>query len=377
MIKKTELLLLFRIKILLLMELFLVPKDQEMETKIQLPSQETYDTARKLIQSGEVVAFPTETIYGLGANALDEEAVKKIFEIKGRPSSNPLIVHIWEKHQISDLWSVENRFQQKIIDQLFPGPITLLLKKKDGIPKIVTANPFVGIRMPSNQIAQEFLKAVEVPIAAPSANISGKPSPTSAAMVFDNIEGKVELIIDGGDSDYGIESTVVKVDEEHWKGKIWILRPGFITKEDLELLFQGEDVEVEYTSKEKNLSPGTRFKHYNIDAEISIIEHLADIPLPIREKTAIIATGERFNREGSLFGRDPYFDQQGLELEWGTETNLSSCAHGLFDLYHYCEKQGIKKVYIQKLEESWLGFAIMNRVKRSAENTTGNSFYNH
>ena len=130
------------------------------------------------------------------------------------------------------------------------------------------------------------------------------------------------------------------------------MRPGFITKEDLELLFQGEDVEVEYTSKEKNLSPGTRFKHYNIDAEISIIEHLADIPLPIREKTAIIATGERFNREGSLFGRDPYFDQQGLELEWGTETNLSSCAHGLFDLYHYCEKQGIKKVYIQKLEES-------------------------
>lgn len=338
-----------------------------MKTSIEFPSQLTYQKAKNLIQSWEVVAFPTETIYGLGANALDPEAVKKIFEIKGRPSSNPLIVHIGEKSQIPELWIVENKFQQQIIDKLFPGPITLLLKKKACIPEIVTQNPFVGIRMPSNQVANEFLKAVEYPIAAPSANISWKPSPTSAPMVLDNVDGKIELIIDGGVSDFGIESTVVKVDEENWKGKVWILRPGFITKEDLELFFEGQDVEVEYTSKDKNMSPGTRFKHYTIDADIHIIEHLDEIPKNLNQPTAIIATTERFDREGSLFGKDSYFDKYGLELERWTEQNLASCAHNLFDLYHYCEKEGMKKVYIQKLPESGLGFAIMNRVKRSAE----------
>ena len=140
--------------------------------------------------------------------------MQKIFTVKGRPSSNPLIVHIGEKSQIADLAIVENSFQQ-IIDKLFPGPVTLLLKKKPGIPEVVTQNPFVGIRMPSNQIANDFLKAVALPIAAPSANISGKPSPTSAPMVMDNVGGKIPLIIDGGDSNYGIESTVIKVDEEN------------------------------------------------------------------------------------------------------------------------------------------------------------------
>ena len=338
-----------------------------MQTVIQQANSSTYQQAKNLIQNWEVVAFPTETIYGLGADALNPQAVKKIFEIKWRPSSNPLIVHIGEKAQISELWIVENHFQQQIIDKLFPWPLTLLLKKKDVIPEIVTPNPFVGIRMPSNQVAQEFLKAVERPIAAPSANISWKPSPTSAAMVLDNVDGKIELIIDGGASDFGIESTVIKVDEENWKWKIWILRPWFITKEDLELFFKGQEVEVEYTSKDKNMSPGTRFKHYTIDAEIYMIEHLDEIPKNLDEPTAIIATIERFSREGSFFGQNDYFDQHGLELERGTEQNLASCAHTLFDLYHYCEKQGMKRVYIQKLPETGLGFAIMNRVKRSAE----------
>ena len=139
--------------------------------------------------------------------------MQKIFTVKGRPSSNPLIVHIGEKSQIADLAIVENSFQQQIIDKLFPGPVALLVRKKPGIPEMVTQNPFV--RMPSNQIANDFLKAVALPIAAPSANISGKPSPTSAPMVMDNVGGKIPLIIDGGDSNYGIESTVIKVDEEN------------------------------------------------------------------------------------------------------------------------------------------------------------------
>jgi L-threonylcarbamoyladenylate synthase len=217
--------------------------------------------------------------------------------------------------------------------------------------------------MPSNTIANEFLIAVEAPIAAPSANISWKPSPTSAPMVADNVWDKIDLIIDWWNSDYGIESTVVKVDEEDWKWKVWILRPWFITKEDLELFFEGQDVEVEYTSKEKNMSPWTRFKHYSIPWEIIIINHINEISSSYEEPTALIATNERLIGEWIK-------EEKNLNIikRW-TEENLASCAHNLFQIYHECEKKWIKKVFIQNLSENGLGFAIMNRVKRSADKT--------
>lgn len=334
-----------------------------MRAEILERNNETARKAKEIIQRWDIVAFPTETIYWLWADALNTQAVKKIFEAKGRPSSNPLIVHIGKKEQINGLWIVENKYQQQIIDKLFPWPITLLLKKEPCIPEIVTQNPYVWIRMPSNTIANEFLIAVEAPIAAPSANISWKPSPTSAPMVADNVWDKIDLIINWWDSDYWIESTVVKVDEENGKWKIWILRPGFITKEDLETFFEGQGVEVEYTSKDKNMSPWTRFKHYSIPGKIIIVDKNNDIPQPINEPTAIIATEEWLSRENinSIKKEDT------LILKRWTESNLASCAHNLFDLYHKCETLGIKKVYIQRLPENWLGFAIMNRVKRSAE----------
>ena len=334
-----------------------------MKAEILKWNNETAKKAKEIIQKWDIVAFPTETIYWLGADALNTPAVKKIFEAKGRPSSNPLIVHIWKKEQINWLWIVENKYQQQIIDKLFPGPITLLLKKEPCIPEVVTQNPYVWIRMPSNVIANEFLIAVEAPIAAPSANISWKPSPTSAPMVADNVWDKIELIIDGWSSDYGIESTVVKVDEEDWKWKIWILRPWFITKEDLEEFFKWQNVEVEYTSKDKNMSPWTRFKHYSIPWEIIIINTYSEIEQKDDEQIAIIATKEWINKEINESNKK----ENSLILERGTEENLASCAHSLFDLYHRCETLWIKKVFIQRLPENWLWFAIMNRVKRSAE----------
>jgi len=152
------------------------------------PNQTTYQQAKKLLENNELVVFPTETIYGLGANALSDEAAKKIFQLKGRPNDNPLIVHLGDKEQIPHYAEIENEIQQTIIDQLMPGPITLLLKKKKGlISDIVCPVDYVGIRLPSNKIAQEFLQTVQLPIAAPSANISGKPSPTNAQMVYDNL----------------------------------------------------------------------------------------------------------------------------------------------------------------------------------------------
>lgn len=177
------------------------------------PSYQTYLDAKQLLLQGELVAFPTETVYGLGANALDTSAVRKIFETKGRPQKNPIIVHLGSIAQISEYAEITSPLEEKIITTLMPGPITILLKKKERIPLLVTAgSDFVGIRIPSNKVALDLLQTAEIPVAAPSANVSTKPSPTSAQMVFDNFHEAVPMIIDGGDCEVGIESTVVKVE---------------------------------------------------------------------------------------------------------------------------------------------------------------------
>ena len=183
------------------------------------------------LASGEVVAFPTETVYGLGANAFDAEAVGRIFAAKGRPSDNPLICHVGDKALIKDIVSEITPLAQKLIDAFMPGPITVIMKKADAIPSEVTAGlGTVGVRMPSDPVANEFLKACNVPVAAPSANLSGTPSPTNARSVMEDMEGYVYAVIDGGDSVFGIESTVVDATGE----KPVILRPGAVTKADIE-----------------------------------------------------------------------------------------------------------------------------------------------
>ena len=168
-----------------------------------------------LIKNGEIVVFPTETVYGIGANALNPEAVFKIFDAKERPSDNPLIVHIANKEDIYKVAETPNKIEQKLIDVFMPGPITIILKKKSIIPDIVSAGlDTVGIRMPSNKIAHKIIKTAGVPIAAPSANISGRPSGTRIQDIREELEKKVSVIIDGGISEYGLESTVVKVENE-------------------------------------------------------------------------------------------------------------------------------------------------------------------
>lgn len=183
-----------------------------------------------LIKNGEIIVFPTETVYGIGANALDENAVKKIFIAKGRPTDNPLIVHVANKQDIGRVALTPSAVEQKLIDTFMPGPITIILKKKPIIPNVVSAGlDTVGIRMPSNEIANKIISAAMVPIAAPSANISGKPSGTRVQDIREELESKVSVLIDGGESEYGLESTVVKVvgDEPV------ILRPGKISPEDI------------------------------------------------------------------------------------------------------------------------------------------------
>ena len=366
------------------------------------PKLTTYQQAKKLLENDELVAFPTETIYGLGANALSDTAAEKIFQLKGRPNDNPLIVHLGEKEQITDYAFIENDIQQTIIDKLMPGPITLLLPKKENISPIVCKVPLVGIRLPSNEIAQKMLKTVGLPIAAPSANLSGKASPTNAQMVYDNLGDNVPMIIDGGESEAGIESTVVRVtpltkggeggsNNSHRtsptsrslcgtsspsKGgryKIQILRPGFVTKEDLEAAFNHE-ISVEYTTNNPELSPGMRYKHYSISGKVVVIDSITS-PLmkggkggsnTKQGKIGYLITQEFFDAHQPFFSA--LKEQKNVLIKIrGTHKNLATCAHNLFDLYHYFDQQKVDILYVEQLSEIGIGYSIMNRVKRSRE----------
>ena len=360
-------------------------------SNIKLPSEEVYLEAKQLLEAWKLVVFPTETIYWLGADARNDKAVLSIFELKWRPQDNPLITHLWYKEQISDYATVENEIQQTIIDKLMPGPLTLLLKKKEWtISNRSCPLDYVWIRLPSNLVAQRFLQVAELPVAAPSANISWKPSPTNAKMVYDNLHDNVPLIIDDGESFAGIESSVMRVvpdEDRKWKLKIQILRPGFLTKEDLEDCFNHE-IKVEYTTKNPELSPWMRYKHYSIDGHVRIFDKLTDIEsviLSVSEESRksplikedlegfekwptkiwILLTQELIDNNEKLIEN---FKKDWITIipRW-TQSNLASCAHSLFDHYHTAEKSWINLLFVERLPEEWIGYGIMNRVKRSAE----------
>lgn len=216
-------------------------------------------SAKKLVGSSQLVAFPTETVYGLGANVFDEEAIAKIFIAKGRPQDNPLIAHVCNKKQITLLARHINADAQKIIDNFMPGSITVVLPKLPTVPQSATAGlDTVAIRMPKSRQARRFISACGTPIVAPSANISGRPSPTTAEEVFADMDGKIPLILNGKKSQVGIESTVIDC-----TGDVpVILRPGIITKSSIEKLL-GKQVEVLTNTTQKVNSPGVRYKHYS------------------------------------------------------------------------------------------------------------------
>ncbi len=350
-------------------------KNLEQYPNIKQPSDEVYHEAKKLLEAWKLVVFPTETIYWLGADARNDKAVLSIFELKGRPQDNPLITHLWYKEQISEYATVENEIQQTIINKLMPGPLTLLLKKKEGtISNRSCPLDYVWIRLPSNIVAQKFLQIAELPVAAPSANISWKPSPTNAQMVYDNLHNNVPLIIDDWESFAGIESSVMRVvpDEENkqWALKIQILRPWFLTKEDLEDCFNHE-IKVEYTTKNPELSPWMRYKHYSISWHVRIFDKLSDIPKLCKEfewenpNIWILLTSELINN--NLNTIEKYSNKWITIIPRWTKSNLASCAHSLFDHYHKAEQSWINLLFVERLPEEWIWYGIMNRVKRSAE----------
>ncbi|HAA64145.1 MAG TPA: threonylcarbamoyl-AMP synthase, partial [Thermoanaerobacter sp.] len=266
------------------------------------PEIELIDFAAKVIKEGGLVAFPTETVYGIGANSFNEEAIKKIFIAKGRPQDNPLIVHIAELEQIYDLVKEVPQKAKTLMKKFWPGPLTLIFKKSQKVPYVNTAGmDTVAIRMPSNTIAHLLIKRAEVPISAPSANVSGKPSPTDASHVIEDLYGKVDVIIDGGKCDVGVESTVLDLTE---KVPV-ILRPGAVTLEMLREVIGNVEVDPSLLKKPqedlKPKSPGMKYKHYSPNAEVYIvtgdlekvvkkIQELTEEQLKYGKKVGIMAT---------------------------------------------------------------------------------------
>lgn len=315
------------------------------------------DEAVLAIKSNDLVIFPTETVYGLGANALSEEAVNKIFKAKGRPSNNPLIVHLSKKEDIEKYAIISNEIERKLIDTFMPGPFTLILKKKDNIPLNVTCGlDTVGIRIPSNEIANDFITKCNLPIAAPSANLSSKPSGTNVKDIFNEFDKSVSYIIDGGSTSVGLESTVVKVIENIPT----ILRPGYITKEDIELVFEKCNVIKEVLEKATNNqveSPGVLYKHYAPNCKCLLV--YSDNLNKLIELINNNKTSKTLILGSNNVSKIPCFKF----INYGN--SKEDIAHNIFHLLREADKYEPDLIIIEGVKKEGLGLAIMNRLIRT------------
>ena len=313
-------------------------------------------TAGEYIRQGKLVAFPTETVYGLGANAFDEQAVKSTYVAKGRPSDNPLIVHIWNKEQIYEIAKTVSPDAEKIIDQLLPASLTIVLPKKDVISDAITAGlQTVAIRMPKSHEARQFLKAAGVPVTAPSANVSGRPSPTNWQRVYDDMNGRIAAILCGEPCQVGIESTVLDLSGD----EPLILRPGVVTAEEIEAVVH-KKVEVLTDPKSKVNSPGVRYKHYAPKVDMAL-DVSGDVDKLCRYYDGLAASG----RNPILLVEKPeLFDGRNAVCIGRTDDEV---ARNLFENLRTLET---KYDYIIASYTSKSSFAssILNRLVRSAGN---------
>ncbi len=321
----------------------------------------------ELIKNGEIVAFPTETVYGLGANGLDAAAVSKIFKAKGRPSDNPLILHIADKGDAEKLWTGVPDVAKKLMDRFFPGPLTIIYKKSSIVPDIVSASlDTVAIRMPENETARKLISLAGVPIAAPSANTSGKPSPTNAKHVYDDMQGKIELILDGGECRVGVESTVIKINDDD---SVTVLRPGAITKEMLEEEIKNVSVAKAVLNPlkdgEKAESPGMLHKHYSPDCEVIVA--LGDIE---RQAEAINKEYEKTIKENkkciilATKQTEHFYMAKNYDII-GDRNEPMTLLHSLFaKLRQY--STSVDLILCEAVDETGEGLAYMNRLLRAA-----------
>lgn len=329
---------------------------------------EDMDNAAKVIKDGGLVLFPTETVYGIGANAFNDDAVKNIFVAKGRAQDNPLILHIANLEMLDEIAENISELEYKLMDAFWPGPFTIILNKKKGIANEATCGgDTVGVRMPSNRIAYELIKRAGVPIAAPSANISGRPSGTNLEDIIEELRDKVDFIIDGGESEIGLESTVVRVID----GEIKILRPGKITKEDMIKITEHVEVDkkvMEHIEKdEKVLSPGMKYRHYAPKTHCTLV-YSEDNPKLVEEILKIADSNERNGKVLILSATeniDKFKDYECVDI--GSKNNLLEISHNLFSVLRSIDKYDAKLAIIEGVEAEGVGLAIMNRLIRACE----------
>ena len=317
--------------------------------------------AARILQENEVVAFPTETVYGLGANAKSDAAVEKIFKAKGRPSDNPLIVHISNKNQLEGLVMSVPSSAEKLIEAYWPGPLTIIFNKKENAlsEKVTAGLDTVAIRMPDHPVALAIIEAAGLPIAAPSANRSGKPSPTTAQHVIDDLDGRIIGVVDGGETGVGVESTVVDC-----TGPVpIILRPGGVTKEQLQEVV-GEII-VDPSLKEGKgapKSPGMKYTHYAPDAPVylvegnsAVIQNLVDEKRKEGLKVGVLTTEE---------GSKDY--QADVVLSVGRRDDLGTVAQHLYDTLRSFNQSNVDIIFSEMFPEEGVGLAIMNRLQKAA-----------
>ncbi|AXP01146.1 MULTISPECIES: L-threonylcarbamoyladenylate synthase [Bacillus cereus group] len=316
--------------------------------------------AAKLLRENEAIAFPTETVYGLGANAMNDEAIAKIFEAKGRPSDNPLIVHIGTKSQLDGIVKEIPPVAEKLMEHFWPGPLTIILPRKEGISEKVTAGLHtVGVRMPDHPVALALIEEANVPVAAPSANRSGRPSPTLASHVYEDLNKKIAGIVDGGATGVGVESTVI----DCTSAVPTILRPGGITKEQLEAVIGTVSLDPALKDeKEKPKSPGMKYTHYAPKAPLSIVEgsrefiqRLVDEKKEEGFKVGVLTTEEYHH----IYNAD-------VVLSCGVRSDLASVATKLYDVLRTFDASEVDVIFSESFPNEGIGNAIMNRLTKAA-----------
>ncbi len=336
------------------------------DTKVLAPVPEAIRVAADALRAGELVGMPTETVYGLGAHALDEEAVRKIFAAKGRPGDNPLIVHVADLEDAEPLCEISDT-ARALAARFCPGPLTIIMPRKPIVPDVVTANlDTVAVRIPSHPVAQAFLRECGLPVAAPSANTSGKPSPTTAQHVYHDLNGKLPIILDGGECQVGLESTVITLASDIPT----VLRPGGVTPEMLlEVLPEvrvADSVLRPLHSGEKALSPGMMYQHYAPGGVLTMVRgEVANVERCCKQLyTAAKADGKTV-RILAFEEHLPVYEGFDV-LSIGCLAEPETVSHRLFAVLRQLDEEGIDLMFSEVLPAEGLGLAIMNRLSRAA-----------
>jgi len=319
--------------------------------------------AAGLLREGMLVAFPTETVYGLGANALDEEAVRRVYEVKGRPKDNPMIVHVHTVAQARELMQVVPALFAELTNEFWPGPLTLIVRHNAAVPDVVTAGlDTVALRMPDHSITRQLLHETAVPVAAPSANISGRPSPTDARTVYAELQGRIAAVLDGGDCPVGIESTVLDLTTR----EPVILRPGTVTREDLEDVIQSRVHFIEsYEGAPR--SPGTKYRHYAPRVPVYIVPHDPDPAAMDAALRAAVAAQSRAGWRVGLLAPERWHDAGATHFSSLHDGRAVDYARLLYAGLRTLDDCGVDVIICPGIEAVGVGYAVMNRLLKAGE----------